>query len=98
MASNDRVTFREALAILDRIPERELWSPFDVKECADSLDLARAINDKRAREGKPAQPYCRMCGWPKGTPGFVRLPFPTWHELFGRAWPCPRCNGGGRTR
>ena len=96
MASSERVAFREALEILRRIPPKDLLSPFDPREYEDSLGLARAINDKSLREGRGIRAYCPTCGWPAGRPGFVRLPFPIGHELFGRAWPCPKCNGGRR--
>ena len=83
-------SFRDAVQILSKIPKDRLLSPFNPHDYEDSLDLARAIHDRHGT------PYCPVCGWPKGTPGFVRLPFPIGHELFGRAWPCPNCNGGGR--
>jgi len=90
MGSDRPVTFREALAVLRNIPPEQLLSSFDPRDYDDSLALARALQYKHGT------PYCQTCGFPLGVPGFVRLPFPLGHELFGRAWPCPKCNGGRR--
>ena len=34
---------------------------------------------------------CPTCGFPPGERGFLRLPFPRGHELFGRSICCPEC-------
>lgn len=34
---------------------------------------------------------CPTCGFPKGERGFLRMPFPPGHELFGRTICCPAC-------
>ncbi len=35
--------------------------------------------------------HCKCCGFPLTERGFVRLPFPVGHRLFGKAVCCPLC-------
>lgn len=52
-----------------------------------------SYRDTRVPFTQPAsdRPVCPVCAWPFSQRGFVRMPFPRGHELFGKAICCPKC-------
>jgi len=96
----DKTTVQDAIREWERMkreePER-LRSPIKRQgNYEDTRTANQAMNANRARNGLPKLPLCQTCGYVQGERGWIRFDFPVGHPLFGRAWPCPKCNGGRR--
>lgn len=79
-----------------RDPDLYLLVPYEYARRRHEEGLRRAPEEFRDRQ-PPAprppsdRPVCPVCGAGPGRRGFIRMPFPPGHELFGKAICCPRC-------
>lgn len=85
-------------ANLDPDVEKRLWDFIPYTYAASewrALRVGRGGGNARLADAQhgplDVMGCCKFCGFPIGRRGFVRLPFPIGHRLFGRAICCPEC-------
>lgn len=87
-----RTTGRPEARREDLIPFRFARSQWEALPFDSKLTREKLTQLERDGERVPDTTVrCRACGYPLGTRGFVRMHFPSGHQLFGKAICCPDC-------